>query len=230
MTLGNIDSRITYYTGADTNNFTAAQRLLAINQAQDEIETIIFRSQDDWEFDDANKTDLPNFTCSTVAGQASYGLPDIVQVKRVEVSYDGIKWDKATEINKEEQTNALDTTGSNTYFIKVEPKYYVEGNQLVVLPLPDSNSGKIKICSARLATEFTSSDLSTGTKVPGFDRQFHDTIAIRASFEYTFIRSLNNAPALEKLWIQKRAEIIDWYSHRVKDKKYQLRPRITNYK
>ena len=230
MTLANIDSRISFYTGADTNNFTAAQRLLGVNQAQDEIEALIFRSQDDWEFDDSNKSDMPIFTCSTIAAQASYAIPDIVQVKRVEVSYDGVTWQKAMEINKEEQTNALDSTSVASYFTKVEPKYYIDSNQLFVLPYADSNTGYIKIHAARLATLFTSSDYSAGTAIPGFDRQFHDTIAIKASYEYCFIRSLNNAAVLGQLWAQKKQEIVDWYSHKSKDKKYQLRPRIINYK
>jgi hypothetical protein len=234
-TLAELDARISFYTGADTNNFTAAQRLAGVNQAQDEIESLILRTQDDWDFDDTNQAADPIKSINTVAGTQAYSVltadANTVQIKRVDVSYDGTKYQKAIEMGDSEYTNANDTTSIAAYFTKVEPKYRMVGKNIYLYPIPDANvTAGIKVTIGRLAVAFTTSDYSTGTAVPGFNRQFHDAIAIKTSYDYCFIRSLNNAGVLGQLWEKQKAMIADFYSHRIKDKKYSLRPRIVNFK
>ena len=68
MNLGDISTKITALTNSDTNNYTNALRLIDINSAQDEIETVIFRSQDAWKFDDINQSGSPVLSKDLTSG------------------------------------------------------------------------------------------------------------------------------------------------------------------
>lgn len=235
MNLGNIDTRITFYTGVDSNNYTAAQRLLAVNQAIDEIETLILRAQDNWEFDDTNQSAFPLLTANLSATVSSYDLPtidsNVVQVKRVEVSYDGTNFVKAENESLADVPNATDATSVARVNSTAEPKYNLIGSKLILKPTPASNvSSGLRILIGRLAVPFTSSDYTTGTAVPGFNRMFHDAIAVWASYDYAFAKTLACLPGLASKKNEFRAMIADWYSHKSKDKKYSVTAKKNNYK
>ena len=235
MKLSDISQRITFYSGQDTNNFPDADRLMAFNIAMDEIETLILRSQDDWEFDDFNQSGDPVFTFDTVANQQAYPIAiidaNIVQIKRVEITYDGNLWNKATEMGFEEYTNALDTTSVGNYFTQQEPKYALIGNNIWFFPIPTAAIVKgVRVIVGRLQVPITSVHWTTGSVVPGINRDFHDAIAKKVAYDFCFVKSLNNASTLKLEWEADKQKIADWYAHRAKDKKYQLRGRITNYR
>ena len=75
MTIGNISSFITFLTNVDTSVFSNANRLLSINDHLNKIHVSILRSQDEWDYDDKNNSDLPILTADLVANQQYYTLP-----------------------------------------------------------------------------------------------------------------------------------------------------------
>src|SRR6266568_3426105 len=123
MTLGDINSKITFFTGADTTaaGFATADRVISINNYKDRVVTAILQSMDDWDFDDYSiTTTYPVATRNIVANQPDYKFSSAawallgpegtssagnaairpLKIKRVEVSYDGgTTWYKAEPLD-----------------------------------------------------------------------------------------------------------------------------------
>ncbi len=200
MTLSDIKNRITFYTSTTSGasgQFNETQRLISINKAYDDIHVLILQSVDSIDFDDKNKTDFPILTTDLVANQQDYGLPSSAfKVKRLEATYDNIEWKRLIAFDNNEISDATDTTTIANDFNTDRPRYDMQSNSLFLYPIPTSNIiGGLKIWIDRNVTQFTSSDLTAGTAEPGFDKNFHDLIAMKASYDYLISKTDNFATA-----------------------------------
>jgi len=244
MTLADINTKISQLTGADaTSGYLTANRLIDINLWQHKVVTMIMDSQDDSDFDDQRNTTFPNKTSPLVAGQRDYSIPvseKVIAFKRVDITYDGTNWYRATAIDSLEIPIGIGTAGSTQEttldgrFSKTAPRYDVKNNSILVYPRAtqaEVDAGaKIRIEWVREMTEYSSSDLTTGTIVPGFDSAFHAMLAYGPSFEYC---NANNLPQAKSIW----AVLQDYeirlnknYGAKQKDRDYQFQSFNENYK
>jgi hypothetical protein len=189
MTLAEISARITMYTGASagtSGQFKDSDRLVAVNKAYDDVHVAILSSQDESDFDDANNTTFSFATTSLVSGQQDYSLPStLLKVKRLEITYDGTNYYKVNPFDVTETGEPTDITSISNNFDKTNPFYDIRDNSILLFPIPDQNvTDGLKIWEDRSLTLFTSGDMTTGTKSPGFNRQFHDVIALKASYDW----------------------------------------------
>ena len=248
MTLSEINTKITQLTGADTtsNGYPSANRLIDINSWYHKIAgTMIYGSQDEADFDDQRRTGYPMKNVPLVAFQRDYSIPvseKVVGIKRCDVSWDGgASWYKAEPIDSKEIESGMgrmsDVAANNTLdadFDKTHPRYDSKYNAVFLYPRPtqeDENNGALlKLEWLSEMTPFTSSDLSTGTEVPGFDTAFHPMIAYGAAFEYNQI----NNPALAKTQFNVlqdfEARLNRVYGLKQKDRELQLNGHTENYK
>lgn len=197
MNYDEIDSKIEFETGANTTTYPNAQRVLAINEWIYKIETMILDSQDDWDIDDSNNTNYPIATTNLVAGQRDYTFPvtlGITQIKRVDVTYDGVTWVKCTEMDS---SMIKDNIGNDDYvdntFSTAQPYYDMKSNAIWLYPRPTSNvSNGLRIEYFRDFNIIDADDLSSTSLEPGFDRAFHPMIAYGAAADWLMAKSKSN--------------------------------------
>jgi len=204
MTLGEINTKITFYAGVDTTNFPESTRIIDINNAIDDVFTSILSSQDEWDFDDKNNTDFPFLTTDLVASQADYSMPvdatgvtdDITQIKRVDITYDGVTWYRAMPIDVNEIQGSTEEQSTKDQFVEQSPRYDMTSGSMIMYPIPKQNvTAGLKIQIHRSMANFSESDLSTGTKTPGFDKQFHKIIPMKVAYEWLTTKTKEFATA-----------------------------------
>lgn len=222
--------------GAITGSSTIkAQFTALLNRYLHKATSVILNSQDEWDFDDINNTDLPVGTTPFVAGQRSYTLPaslKILRIERVDFTYDGVNYYRALPIDsKEIQAGLGNDTVTDGYFAKNDPRYDMLGNTLRVYPLASSaevaSGALIRIEFSREATEFTASDT---TKEPGLDEPFHPYLSIGASFEWAVANDLaTKIKTLSAMLVDYEERMKVHYSTKQKDRDYTFMPLGVNY-
>jgi hypothetical protein len=234
MTLSQIQQKIYNLTDSNSGNYTNIQMLVDINTAYESVVISILRSQDDWDFDDSNRTDLPILSADFVANQGDYSLPvACLKVKRLEVSYDnGVTYYKAEPIDVNFISKGTSPTQIAQWANQNRPYYDLSGGSLTVYPVPTvsttGNTG-LKIWITRGINEFTSSDLSVGTATPGFDQTFHQLIAYGAALDRAIAKSLKNLPRIEDRYEKLLVELSTYYGNKDEDMAWSFQPVYEDY-
>lgn len=246
MTLQDINSKISFLTGADTTSggFATADRVSAINNYYQRVLTFILRSQDEWDFDDASITSTyPLAKRNLVANQEDYkfstaqwaltspeGGADAsvaaispFRLKRVEVSYDSTNWYQAFPFDINQMSSDNTTTTINNLFQTTKPFYDLQWNAIFLKPVPTANVTKgLKVWFDRSITEYTSADLTTGTKVPGFDANFHQILAYGPAYEFALAYGKANGEAIKAELTELFVELMAFYGKKDTDRNWQL--------
>ncbi len=227
MTITDILNRITFYTSLDTNAYPNTDRLLAINKWYDNLHSIILESQDEWDFDDSNHSDLPiartNLTITN-----SYALPEtIYRLNGIYINY-GSGFIKANPIDLNESGFSEEEISERANV--ASPLYMIIGNTCKIFPTPTQEVDKgFKVVYERAVEHFTTSDITTGTKEPGFDRLFHDYIPLGASLDAGVKFNLINKADLKNLIDETETRIRKYYGRKTKDRKFQFTNFIEDY-
>lgn len=232
MTLSDITNRISFLGQTDTNKFSNANRLISINAWYNKIHTMILSSQDEWDFDDSNKTDFPILTANVVASQQDYALPtNAIRIKRLEITYDNSTWYKAEPFDISERGLATDTTSISGAFTTSEPKYDLIGRSLLLYPIPTSAiTNGLKIWIDRTVSEFSSSDLTTGTVSPGFDSQWHDILVLGCVYDYFMaIGKLSEADRFKREIQELELKLKSYYGSKQRDRVYLFNSAFIDY-
>lgn len=247
MTLGEINSKITQLTGADTtsNGYTSANRLIDINNWYHKVvSTMIYSAQDESDFDDQRNTTYP-IKYVTLTTQRDYSIPvseKVVSLKRCDISWDGgVTWHRAKPIDSKELEIGMgrftDTTAENTVdgnFDKTEPRYDSKYNAIFIYPRATdtdvANGAVMKLEWNREVTPFTSGELTTGTEIPGFDTAFHPILAYGPAFEYTVVNNPSLAKSIAVVLQDYEARLQKVYGLKQKDRDLFLNPSISSYK
>ena len=228
MTIKNIDERITFLTGLGTDIYLPAERLLSINKYYDQLHSIILESQDEWDFDDSNSTDLPIANTDLLANIGIYHLPEtLYRLNKVEINY-GSGFIKANPIDLNEtglsESEVLSRATSDN------PFYRIFGQTIKLYPTPTSEvTDGLQLYYDREVAEFTSAEVATGTKKPGLDRLWHDYIALGASVDAGLKYSLTNLTSLETKLQDMENRIRKYYGQKVVDRKYKITNLIEDY-
>lgn len=231
MTIGDISTYITFLTNADVNSFTNAKRLITINKHYNDVHTLILESQDEWDYDDSAYTDYPILTTNLVANQQSYILPPTTfEIKRLEISYDGTNSVKVSPFDVGERGIA---TASNAIgdFSQSEPYYDLQAGALFLYPIPTANvTAGLKIWISRGPFEFTSAELTTGTREPGFDSIFHSILALGPSLDYSIANNLPQRESIKREYEEIKVRMKKFYSDKQEDRFTSLKASNLDYK
>lgn len=231
MNTADIDLKITFYTNADTNNYLPADRLIDINSALDDTHIMILQSADGADFDDKNYTsDFPESTTNLEANQADYSIPtDLIKEKRLTISYDGTNWYKARPFDINESNIAL----KDSFFTEANPYYDLHDNSIQIYPTPKADvTAGLKIWMSRNMELFTSDDMTTGTKEPGFDRQFHKIIPLKVAYDWVLAKTPNDANKLTGLGnkiMEYEQRLKQHYSDKQRDNNMTIKPAYSDY-
>lgn len=163
------------FSNSNTSNYSNADLDASINAYYDVFVTEILKSMDDWDFNGEIAT------TSMVAGQQEYTFPsDILKVKSIEVTYDGVNWRKATKFDINEKSTANNTASITRDFTVDEPYVDIHDDGIFLFPVPSANSTNgIKIYYEKLPTQ-----LSAVTDEPTIPRPFHIGLAYGAAKDW----------------------------------------------
>jgi hypothetical protein len=225
MTISDINTYVSFRADTNTTDYSAANRLISTNRWYHKIVTMILSSQDEWEFDDLNKTDFPIATANLVSGQQDYALPTgILKVKRVEAKLDGGTWTLLSPIDLGQITDATDTTSIANNFTTSAPYYDVEHNSILLYPIPASNvTNGLKVWFQREPSAFTSGEVATGTKEPGFDEAFHIMLGLGMVYDWASAKRLDPLKRdVQEELAEYEQRLKDYYGSKQKDRSYAL--------
>lgn len=224
MTITNIVNLVYFLTNTDANSFTAANMLLAINNAYERVATLILQSDGRWEWDDLNNTtDLPIGTTTLTASQQDYSIATThLSINRIEVKDTSGNWRQLTPLNQSDLkgtsvTEFMETAGQPTY-------YDVIGSSIFLYPAPNyTQSASLKVYFQRGPALYTSAEVTTGTKEPGFNSLFHRLIPLWVAYDYAIARSKGNAPQLRQEIAVLEQDVASMYQLRLKDEPLRMR-------
>lgn len=184
----------------------------ACNEANKKIWSWIFESYGPWQYEDNNQDDLPIATANLVADQRAYKLPSTaLSVRAVEYKNVNGDWNKLDSLPADllnQHTSEKEWQDESG-----EPRWYsLIGRNLKIYPASDSaRTSALRVQFDRGAISFASTDI---TKEPGFVSQFHEGVAVGASYFIASNKSLNQVNLLRERWLDFENRIKSYYTKR----------------
>ncbi len=228
MNISDIGVETRALVDADTISYPAALLLIRTNTAMEEIIDTILTADGRWQFDDANNVDYPGgvaIISSLTNGTKNYSIDTtLIKIEGVSVLGANGIWRKLIPFDPDDLTNPL---LDRAQFLNVSgnPLYYdVHGSYVSLYPAPDNGvsvtlTNGLKIYGQRTAQLFTSAEVATGTKVPGFASPFHSLVAYLSALPYAMAYKPTRIQFLMAEITRKRMELIKFYSKRDKDER-----------
>lgn len=231
MTITDIISKAYFLTKTNSSSFPAADMLIAVNNAYDRVVSLILQADGRWQWDDTNNTDFPIATASLVSGQNDYLLASThLRILDVEVKDNGgttfrkldpIDYD---DLNGTPPETYYATSGSPTAYDKL-------ATSVIIWPAPNySQAASLKVKFQRGPASFSSAEVTTGTKQPGFNSLYHDLIPLWVAYNYAISNSLQNANLLMAEIQRKEAALREDYGKRDKDDVQTMTMRSINFR
>lgn len=191
MTITDIINSIYIKTKTNSVSYPAADMLIAINNAYERTASLIMRADQRWQWDDNNNTDFNIARTNIISGQADYTLATShLKITRIECAVDstGLNFQLLTPYDQADETDSLIRLGSLS---GVPYRYDELGSSVILDPKPNFNCRLVEEGVAGLIlyfqrgpSLFTSGDVSTGTKSPGFNSLYHYLIPLWVSYNF----------------------------------------------
>lgn len=215
MNIADINTETRALVDADSVSYPDALLLIRTNEAYEKVVAKILGCDGRWDFDDTNYTTFPVATANLVASQQDYAF-DVSHLKIIGASVktnSGI-WRELIPFDPDDlnaSAGPQDFTPLVNFppidraeFLKTpgSPQYYDKlGNSLLLYPAPDNGVSVtliagLKVYFQRTASIFTTGDVSTGTKLPGFASPFHSVISYMAALPYAMSYKKDRVPML----------------------------------
>ncbi len=230
MTLDDINTIITNKTGLSTNEFSNADRAIYMNIYNNIAVTYIYLSQDSSDFDDPNYGDFPIMTTPFILNQREYPLTQserVLGVKRVDVTYDGTTYTKATFADSSDFSFGLgNDTNTDSHFSTAHPAVDWKYGSFAIYPLATQAQidagAEIRAEWTRAPKQITASDITTGTAEPGFDDTFHPLLAYGTAYEKAQEVGLRNRNELKGMVNELLVLLKQQYGSKELDQKISL--------
>lgn len=243
MTISEINTLLTRYTGANTGTYSAAERLIDVNNAYHKVASMIFDSQDESDFDDINHADYPDLTVPLVANQRDYAIAQserVVSVKKVSISYNGTDVYTATPLDSGETElpgnagNATAETTLDSYFSKTAPRYDYRNNAFFIYPRANASDvaagGYAYFEWSREVDPFTSGQVTTGTREPGLPSAYHILIPQLAALDWCTSKGKTmQVSVLAEMIKDNEARLRREYGKKNRDRRLALQARYEDY-
>lgn len=231
MTIADIQTEARALIDADTTSYPAALLLIRTNTAMEEIANLILTADGRWQWDDANNVDYPGGVAglqTMTSGTSSYPIDTtFIRVLGVSVKSVGGLWRKLLPFDPDDLEVEFGPWMDKAEFLKTAgyPYYYdLTGSYVNLYPPPDNGltvtlTSGLKIYAQRTAQLFTSAEVSTGTKVPGFASQFHSMVAYMSALPYAMQYKPERVQFLVAEIARKKKELVEFYGKRDKDER-----------
>ena len=239
MTIADIGTLTRFLTKTNSTTFTEAQLLIFVNNSYERIvgKFIAQTSGGQMKFGDFNYTAFPSFAVTMTNSEPAYDLTDwgttdeeaILTILGVEVLDNDGNWHTLTPITLDEIRDKGIALSEYQKTDGLPLEYEKRDNQIILYPAPDNGvsvtlSGGLRVYSLRTADRFTSAEVTTGTKEPGFPSPWHDIIAYESSYQYAIANGMPNAGFYKSEMDRKERELMSFIFKRNQDD----RPIMTN--
>jgi hypothetical protein len=242
-TLADIQNKIYDLTGTDSVSYPNAKMLIDINLWNQKIGGMILDSQDESDFDDPNHGDYPVLTVPLTTNR-DYSIAvaeKMLKIKDLTVFYDGVNGYRATPIDSSElsvgvapSSATVQNNNIDANFSRTSPEYDMKYGAIWLYPRATStdvsNSGYMIVEWFRQIKEFTSSDLTTGTAVAGFDDTFHMMLAYGPAWEYCLAKQLPQLKGVAEMLADYEVRLNRQYGAKQLDRKYKIGTDYQSYK
>ena len=240
MTIADIETLTRWLVQKNTTSLPAANLLILENKYYEQIigKIINETSGADWQFGDRNYEAFPTFTLTMSNGVAAY---DINDVSTTPLTIAGVE--------------VLDVNGNwypleRTSFRKIreagfaQPEYYetagrpfeyeLRDSQLVLYPAPDNGvtvtlSSGLRVYYLRTADVFTSAQVTTGTKQPGFPSPWHDLLSYGPAYDIAMRENLPMANHFKAKYDEGLKELLAFIGKRDQDSRPVMNMRPINF-
>ena len=232
MTIADINTLARFLCDADTTSLTAANLLIFVNQALEELVGLIINADGTFDYDDTNYTTDPIGIGTLVNAQQVYAITsEYLNIKMVEIldaaspavyrKIQPISSLELGDLSPEEYFGVTSGGDPQTGW----PEYYDKlGDSLILYPTPTSTyvtlASGIRIWFTRTAQLYTSAEVTTGTKEPGLPSPYHQLIAYMAALPYCQLFKQDRVPMIMAKIQEGKKELVKHYGLREKDKKH----------
>lgn len=219
--------------GTNSTIYSIEKKTRDVNLALDKVFSIIFSSGGKWNFDDSNHTDYPIITTNLVSGQRDYSFTVdensnlILEILKVQVmGADGVyrdvtPVDQQTGTSASTMTDGQNATGTPTQYDKTATGIFLD-----LIPSYDKANG-LRIFISREGSYFIKTDT---TKKPGYAGIYHEYLALRPSYLYSFRNGLPNSRNLKAEMLEMEVELSKFYGKRERDEEKRFVPAPQDYK
>lgn len=221
MTIADIVLETRALCDATSTSYTDATLLRRLNAGYEETVGKILGQDGSWQFDDSNFTTFPTGTTTLVAAQHDYTF-DVshLMILAVEVKDKNGIWVPLSPIDESEMgvpaTEFCKTDGLPCYYDK-------KGSSVLVYPAPTAATttltAGLKVHFQRTASIFTSAEVTTGTKLPGFPSPFHIVLCYKAAIPYCMSFKKDRVALYEKKAMDLEEALLEFLSRRARDER-----------
>ncbi len=200
----------------------------------EEIIDLILQADGRWQFDDANNVDYPGGVAvisSLTNGTQNYAIDTtLIEVEGVSVLDSQGSFYKLLPFDIDELPSMYGPFLDRSQFLNSSgrPLFYDKhGSYISLYPAPDNGvtvtlANGLKVYGKRTAQLFTSAEVSTGTKVPGFASPFHSLISYMSALPYAQAYKPARVQFLVAEITRKKMELTAFYGKRDKDERHIL--------
>lgn len=225
MNIADINTLTRFLCDANTTSYPASDLLITMNNAYEEVVGKILESDGSWQFDDTNFTTFPRGYKNLVAGQFDYSFDDdMLKIEEVHVLNSAGDYEKLRPIDPRDYQQPLEVE----FETNAMPMYYdIDGSSVLIYPAPATGSvitnNGLRVFFRRTADIFTSGQVTTGTKEPGFASPWHHILAYKAAIPFCVKFRPKRVGYLTSESNRLMDELINHYTKRLDDE----RPRMT---
>lgn len=241
MTIADINTLARFLVSADTVNLTAANLLILVNKNYEEVTGKILTemANANWQYGDANYTAFPTYTFNMTNGTSTYdldtSLSGLLTVMGVEVKDQNGIWHLLKQISMKDITLDEGAVGEYYKTSGIPHEYELRENEIVLYPAPDNGvsvtlTAGCRIFFLRGADVYTSAQVTTGTKVPGFPSPWHDILAYGAAYDFAVAKGMPNANQLKQNYDIKLRELLDFMAKRNQGDRPRLTTQSINFR
>ena len=236
MTIADINTEIRDLCDADSTSLTAATLLYRVNEVYKQIVGKLIAIDRRWKFGDENYTSQPTFTQDLTNGQRQYDFPSstFLNAYTVEVLDNHSNWHTLNRIDLEDvirqnaQLEYQETSGRPN-------EYEMRDNFIYLYPPPDNGvnvtlTAGLRVIGQRGADVFTSAQVTTGTKEPGFAAPYHMLLVYRASLPHLLKYQPERLNAVYAEINRLDKDMIEFYSQKGRDASNSFLPRFKSHR
>lgn len=221
-TIADIEQEARDLCDADTNSYPSATMLRRINYAYEQVVGWLINADGTAQFDDTNYTNFPVGTYTMIADQPKYSFNDkFLQLISVKVKDANGNFNIIKPIDQSEFDNSIPL--EEAYKTSGLPIYYDKLSDDTIKLLPAASSADTTLASGlklyfkRTADLFTSAQVMTGTKEPGFASPYHLILSYMAALPYCVNYKPQRVAIYEKKIMDLKKELTNHYTSRQKD-------------
>ncbi len=211
---------------SDDTSYPRLDKTSRVNNSAEQVVGWVINADGTAQFDDTNYTNFPIGTYTMVASQGKYSFNDkFLQMMNVQVKNANGDWVMLNPIDQSERDGVLEedfeTPGMPEYYDKLSD------DTIKLYPAPSAAYTTVtlglRIYFKRTFSLFTAvSTTAADATDPGFASPYHIILAYMSSIPYCMTYKKDRVGLYEKKVMDLKAELINHYSQREKDKRKQI--------